>query len=254
MITVSHRAGLANDCGIPWILGYCIRNIISIDLTKNQIFSFVKKSFLGGGCMSICIYLYIRGYGQMITILHRVGGVSHDTRKWLRNMCTTPNALLLLFWRTELWYQWRAELAFTRDTSWDWCVCVIRPFHIWGLDAWMCGTRWGWCVRDAVVHLDWARVRARELETWRRFSSGLRLTAERRARQRWGGRFHRHPHRTTGQRHNDARNRLLPTQVPNPTQGPTWWGEKKKKLQGTNLFSSNRRGCFTYTFGVGYKI
>ena len=32
-------------------------------------------------------------------------------------------------------------------------------------------------------------------------------------------------------------------------------GKKKcKDFQGTNLFSSNHQGCFTYTFGVGYKI
>ena len=34
MITVLHRGGLANDYGIPLILGYYIRNIISKDLTK----------------------------------------------------------------------------------------------------------------------------------------------------------------------------------------------------------------------------
>ena len=38
MITVLHRTGLANDYSIPRILDYSIRNIISIDLTKNQIY------------------------------------------------------------------------------------------------------------------------------------------------------------------------------------------------------------------------
>ena len=37
------------------------------------------------------------GYAQMITILHRGGGVSRDPRKWLRNMCTTPK--MLWTWR-----------------------------------------------------------------------------------------------------------------------------------------------------------
>ena len=49
MVTVLHRGGLANDSSIPWILGYYIRNIISIDLANIQIFSFGKKSFLGRG-------------------------------------------------------------------------------------------------------------------------------------------------------------------------------------------------------------
>ena len=34
--------------------------------------------------------LHRGGYAQMITILHREGGVSRDPQKWLRNMCTTP--------------------------------------------------------------------------------------------------------------------------------------------------------------------
>ena len=58
MVTVLHRGGLANDSSIPWILGYYIRNIISIDLANIQIFSFGKKSFLGRG-VSIWLYLYI---------------------------------------------------------------------------------------------------------------------------------------------------------------------------------------------------
>ena len=48
MITILRRGGLANDYGIPWILGYYIRNIISIDLTKIQIFFHLVRS-LGGG-------------------------------------------------------------------------------------------------------------------------------------------------------------------------------------------------------------
>ena len=44
MITVLHRGGLANDYGMPWYtLVYYIRNIISINLTKNHIFSVGKK-------------------------------------------------------------------------------------------------------------------------------------------------------------------------------------------------------------------
>ena len=73
MITVLPRGGLAKDYSIPRILGYSIRNIISIDLTKKiRFFSFGKKSFLGS--ISIWLYLYIGGYGQMITVLHRGGG------------------------------------------------------------------------------------------------------------------------------------------------------------------------------------
>ena len=72
MITVLRRGGLANDYGIPWILGYYIMNIISKDLTKKQTFSFGKKSFVGGG-MSIWLYLYmgVGEYGQMITLLQK---------------------------------------------------------------------------------------------------------------------------------------------------------------------------------------
>ena len=33
-------------------------------------------------------------YAQMITILHMGGGVSRDSQKWLRNMCTTPKQYL----------------------------------------------------------------------------------------------------------------------------------------------------------------
>ena len=58
MITVLHRSGLTNDYSIPRILGYSIRNIISIDLTKKSIFfSFGKKSFLGG-YINMVIYLH----------------------------------------------------------------------------------------------------------------------------------------------------------------------------------------------------
>ena len=60
MITVLHRGGLANDYSIPRILGYSIRNIISIDSDSEiRFFSFGKKSFLGG--ISIWLYLYIGG-------------------------------------------------------------------------------------------------------------------------------------------------------------------------------------------------
>ena len=48
MITVLiRRGGLANDYGIPWILGYYIRNIISKDLTKKKTYFFqlVKSHF-----------------------------------------------------------------------------------------------------------------------------------------------------------------------------------------------------------------
>ena len=38
MITVLHGGGLANDYSTPWILGYSIWDIISIDLTKKSIF------------------------------------------------------------------------------------------------------------------------------------------------------------------------------------------------------------------------
>ena len=48
LITVLHTGGLANDYDVPLILGYFIRNIISIDLTKNQIFSVGKKSTKNG--------------------------------------------------------------------------------------------------------------------------------------------------------------------------------------------------------------
>ena len=45
MITVLHRSGLENKNSNPRILGYFIRNIISIDLTKNSDFCF--NWFLG---------------------------------------------------------------------------------------------------------------------------------------------------------------------------------------------------------------
>ena len=57
MITVLHRGGLeydygitgggpTNDYGIPWTLGYYMRNIISIDLTKkSDFFQLVKNHF-----------------------------------------------------------------------------------------------------------------------------------------------------------------------------------------------------------------
>ena len=48
--------------------GFYIRNVISIDLTKNHIFSVGKKPFLGG--MPKLLQLYMGGYGQMITVLH----------------------------------------------------------------------------------------------------------------------------------------------------------------------------------------
>ena len=54
MITVLHRGGLANDSSIPRILGFYIKNIISIALTENSdFFSIGKKSFLGGVSMII---------------------------------------------------------------------------------------------------------------------------------------------------------------------------------------------------------
>ena len=59
MITVLHGDGLSNDYGTPCILGCYFRNIISRDLTKNQIFSVGKKSFLGGN--SNLLQLYIGG-------------------------------------------------------------------------------------------------------------------------------------------------------------------------------------------------
>ena len=58
MVTVLQRGGLANDYGIPRILGYYIRNIISIDLTtKSDFFSWSKV--ISGG------------YVVMVTTLHK---------------------------------------------------------------------------------------------------------------------------------------------------------------------------------------
>ena len=51
---------------------------LGIFFPKKHIFSVGKKSFLGG--MSKRLQLYIGGYGQMITVLHR-GGVSLDPQK-----------------------------------------------------------------------------------------------------------------------------------------------------------------------------
>ena len=77
MITVLHWGDLANDYGVPWILGFYIKNIISIDLTTKIIFfPVVQKSFLGGMLKSLQYYI-----GR---------GVPRDPQKWLRNMCTTP--------------------------------------------------------------------------------------------------------------------------------------------------------------------
>ena len=61
MVTVLHRHGLANDSSIPWILGYYIRNIISIDLKKKSIFLFGRSHFLRGGNVNIIISLHRRG-------------------------------------------------------------------------------------------------------------------------------------------------------------------------------------------------
>ena len=61
-IRVLRRGDPANDYGIPWILRYCIRNIISIDLTKNSVFFFITVLHGRGG------------YAQMITILYGGGG------------------------------------------------------------------------------------------------------------------------------------------------------------------------------------
>ena len=48
MITVLQRGVLENDYSVPRILGYYIRNIISIDLTKrSDLFLIDKKLFLG---------------------------------------------------------------------------------------------------------------------------------------------------------------------------------------------------------------
>ena len=38
MITVLHRGDVANDYGITWILGYYIRNFISLEMTKKSDF------------------------------------------------------------------------------------------------------------------------------------------------------------------------------------------------------------------------
>ena len=57
MVIVLPRDGLANDSSILGILGYYIRNIISIDLTKNSDFChLVKSHFCGRGD---CQYDYI---------------------------------------------------------------------------------------------------------------------------------------------------------------------------------------------------
>ena len=44
LITVLHRGVPDNDYSVPQILGYYIRNIISIDLTENLGFFFVDKN------------------------------------------------------------------------------------------------------------------------------------------------------------------------------------------------------------------
>ena len=61
--------------------GFYIRNIISIDLTKNHIFSVDKKPFLGG--MPKLLQLYMGGYGQMITALHWGGTLHYDFTAFL---------------------------------------------------------------------------------------------------------------------------------------------------------------------------
>ena len=50
MITVLRRCVPENDYSVRRILGYYIRNIISIDLTKNSgsLFKLIKSNFLGG--------------------------------------------------------------------------------------------------------------------------------------------------------------------------------------------------------------
>ena len=48
-----------------------------------------------GGYGEMITVLHRGGYAQMITILHGGGGVSRNPQKWLRNMCTTPNWIML---------------------------------------------------------------------------------------------------------------------------------------------------------------
>ena len=64
MITVLHRGVPENDYNVPQILGYYIRNMISINLTKNSGF------FFSLGVMSKCLHYYIGGEGKMIKIIH----------------------------------------------------------------------------------------------------------------------------------------------------------------------------------------
>ena len=58
MITVLRRGGLANDYGIPWILGFYIRNIISKDLTKKVRVVWIEFTcVLWSPCMKFVVLL-----------------------------------------------------------------------------------------------------------------------------------------------------------------------------------------------------
>ena len=65
MITVLHRGVLENYYRVSRILEYYIRNIISKDLTKDQVSFLVDKN------------LYFVGYVKIITVLHE-GGIGHN--------------------------------------------------------------------------------------------------------------------------------------------------------------------------------
>ena len=79
MVTVLHRGVLANDSSIPWILGYYIRNIISIDLTKKSFFSFGMSHYLRGGNVNIIISLHSGGAAKWLQYY-----IGRGMPKWLQ--------------------------------------------------------------------------------------------------------------------------------------------------------------------------
>ena len=75
--------------------GFYIRNVISIDLTKNHIFSVDKKPFLGG--MPKLLQLYMGGYGQMITALRGEGTLHYDFTAFLASWSGQHSIFVYVF-------------------------------------------------------------------------------------------------------------------------------------------------------------
>ena len=96
-------------------------------------------TILHRGDMPKWLQYYIGGgYAQMITILHG-GGVSRDPKKWLRNMCMTPNLVwyvfpFLLFFDVRCYFPLLAFLPSTSNIVT--LQCTREPFSgTWSIDG-----------------------------------------------------------------------------------------------------------------------